>query len=109
MKYIYVSGPYTQGDVAVNVRNAMLAGLTLMDMGYAVFIPHLTHWLHLIDPHEYEFWLDQDLAWLRKCDAVLRLPGCSPGADDEVAFAEHRDIPVAHSVAEVQALFGPGG
>ncbi len=50
MKYIYIAGPYTLGDVAVNVRNAMMAGLDLMNMGFIPFVPHLSHWLHLLVP-----------------------------------------------------------
>jgi hypothetical protein len=38
---------------------------------------------------------------LRHCDAVLRLPGDSTGADQDVAIANDRGIPVYHRVEEI--------
>jgi hypothetical protein len=38
---------------------------------------------------------------LHHCDAVLRLPGASRGADRDVAIAQERGIPVYHSLAEI--------
>ena len=38
---------------------------------------------------------------LQHCDAVLRLPGASSGADNDVRIAEARGIPVYHSLDEV--------
>ena len=38
---------------------------------------------------------------LQHCDAVLRLPGESTGADQDVAIAEQRGIPVYHRVEEI--------
>lgn len=34
---VYVAGPYTKGDVAVNVRNAYEAANRLADLGFAPF------------------------------------------------------------------------
>jgi hypothetical protein len=38
---------------------------------------------------------------LQHCDAVLRLPGQSSGADNDVRIAHERGIPVYHSIEEV--------
>ena len=38
---------------------------------------------------------------LQHCDAVLRLPGESTGADNDVRIARERGIPVYHSIEEV--------
>ncbi len=38
---------------------------------------------------------------LAKCDGVLRLPGASTGADQDVALAKARGIPVWHDLAEI--------
>jgi hypothetical protein len=38
---------------------------------------------------------------LQHCDAVLRLPGASRGADQDVAIAEARGIPVYRSLDEI--------
>ena len=38
---------------------------------------------------------------LQHCDAVLRLPGESTGADQDVAIAEQRGLPVYHRIEEI--------
>jgi hypothetical protein len=38
---------------------------------------------------------------LQHCDAVLRLPGESRGADQDVAIAQRRGIPVYYALSEV--------
>lgn len=94
MKKVYISGPYTLGDVAINVRNAIEAGDRLIKEGFIPYLPHLTHFWHLISPHLYEEWLILDLQWIGVCDAVLRLPGESAGADREVDYANNLSIPI---------------
>lgn len=32
-KKVYVAGPYTKGDAAINVRNALVAANSLADVG----------------------------------------------------------------------------
>ena len=91
---IYVAGPYTKGDVAVNVRNAYEAASRLADLDFAPFVPHGTHFWHMLFPRPYEFWLDLDNQFLPCCEAVLRLPGESAGADKEVQLAQTLGLPV---------------
>jgi hypothetical protein len=38
---------------------------------------------------------------LQHCDAVLRLPGESKGADQDVAIAQERGLPIFHQVEDV--------
>jgi hypothetical protein len=38
---------------------------------------------------------------LHHCDAVLRLPGRSAGADQDVAIARERGLPVYHRVEDI--------
>jgi hypothetical protein len=38
---------------------------------------------------------------LAKCDGVLRLPGASTGADQDVRIARERGIPVWHDLCEI--------
>ena len=40
-------------------------------------------------------------AFLRRCDAVLRLPGKSPGADKEVKEAQALDMPVYFGIEDL--------
>ena len=102
---IYIAGPYTSGDVAMNVRQAVLAGLAIHETGHAPFIPHLFHFAHYLCPQEYAVWCALDLQWLKACHAVLRLPGESPGSDREVEFAMTLGLPIYHGLeACLQAL-----
>ena len=100
-KRVYVAGPYTRGDVAINVRTALESADCLLSLGYAPFVPHLTHLWHLTFPHPYQVWIDLDLEWVAICDAVLRIPGESGGADGETAYAIERGIPVYGSIREL--------
>jgi hypothetical protein len=101
---IYIAGPYSKGDTAQNVRDAIYAGNYVAHLGHTVFIPHLTHFWHLVLPNDYEFWMAQDDAWLRVCDAVLRLEGESSGADREVMVAESLGLPIYYSVFDVPKI-----
>lgn len=105
---VYVAGPYTKGDVAVNVRNAYEAANRLADLGFAPFVPHATHFWHVIFPRPYDFWLALDNEFLPFCNAVLRLPGESNGADQEVLLAERLSIPVFTDMDELIRHFEGG-
>lgn len=97
---VYIAGPYTKGDVGENVREAVNVGDIVASEGHTVFIPHLTHFWHIIHNHSYEFWMKQDEEWLKCCDALVRIDGESAGADKEVALAHSLGIPVYHSPYE---------
>ncbi len=98
-KKVYIAGPYTRGDVCVNVAAAMDAWHVLYGMGFTPFCPHVTHFLHLHRPNiDVEGWYAYDLEWLEGCDALLRLPGDSTGADKEVARAAELGINVYYTI-----------
>ena len=98
---IYIAGQYTIGDPAVNVKRAIDAAEKVSALGHIPFIPHLTHFWHMIHPHEYEFWMMQDIEWLKVCDAILRLPGESTGADREVGIAQELGLRLFFSIENV--------
>ena len=101
---IYIAGPYSP-DPEANTLAAIAAGDQLLRMGYVPFIPHLSHYWDAQHPHPYDVWLDWCLEWVKCCDAVLRLPGESPGADVECELAYGLDIPVFHSIAQLHEAF----
>lgn len=103
---IYVAGPYTKGDVGVNVRNAIVAAQELLVAGHAPYVPHLTHFWHLVEPGPYKQWLALDLKWLAVCDALVRLPGDSNGADLEMKQARKLGIRVYLGVKEFLETIG---
>jgi hypothetical protein len=45
---------------------------------------------------------------LAKCDGVLRLPGASTGADNDVRIAGQRGIPVWHDLADIPSAHPKG-
>lgn len=73
MKRIYIAGPYTLGDVALNVKAAMDMADRLINLGYAPYCPHLSHFLHINSPHSYHIWTALDLSFVEVCDALIRL------------------------------------
>jgi len=91
---IYIAGPYTKGDVEQNVFNAIKYGEFIRATGHTPFIPHLTHFWHIISEHDYEYWMQLDRDWLEVCDALVRLPGESAGADREVEWAKELGLPI---------------
>lgn len=100
-QFIYVAGPYTKGDVAVNVQQNILAGDAITKKGHIPFVPLLSHFWHMIEPHTFDFWMDLDIMWITRCDALLRMPGESSGADREVLHAIQLGLPVYYSLGEV--------
>lgn len=102
MKTVFISSPYTIGDVGANVGGSMKVALKLIDLGYAPYCPLLSHFLHMVEPKPYQQWLSIDIAFLKRCDCVLRLPGKSEGADFEVKYAEDHNIPVYYSIDDIK-------
>jgi hypothetical protein len=47
--------------------------------------------------------MELDNEWVLRCDALLRLPGESQGADAEVELAKKHGIPVFYSIEELTA------
>jgi hypothetical protein len=95
--YVYVAAPYSSNP-AHNTNRAMAVTAELLDAGLVPFCPHWTLFQDTFRPRPYEDWLKFDLAWLARCDAVLRLPGVSPGADREVAEARRLNLPVFYTI-----------
>jgi len=92
---VYVAGPYTEPDPVENTRAAFDAGSRLLDTALVVaYVPHMSMFWHFLHPRPYADWLELDLEIVDRCDALLRLPGKSPGADREVERAQRRGIPV---------------
>lgn len=104
---MYIAGPYTTGIPQRNTEAAMLAGMQAMDRNWWPVIPHMTHYFdewqrrNYKNTMSYETFLAWDIAMLRKCDGLFRLPGYSPGADQEVALAKDLGIPVYTDWADV--------
>ncbi len=105
---VYVAGPNTKGDVAINVYNAIKTANDLADRGFAPFVPHFTHFWHMMFHRPYEFWLELDNQFLPHCDAILRIPGESSGADKEVALGQRLGISIFFDIDELDRHFSRG-
>ena len=103
---IYLAGPITLGDQTQNVRRALSIAETLIEKGFIPIVPHLSLFWHFIHPHDHGWWLEYDKEIILRCDALLRLPGESIGADWEVDLALKHNIPVFQSVNELVDNFG---
>ena len=94
--WVYISGPISIGNMILNARRAMDTFAKLMDLGYTPICPHWSVFQELVYPETvtYEYWLAYDRQLLERVDVVLRLPGESKGADQEVEWAKELGIPV---------------
>lgn len=106
---VYIAGPYTartEHGKKHNTDIASLVGAELIHRGFQPFVPHLSHYIDIVSPHEipYEAWMTLDFELLALCDCLYRLPGHSSGADREVAFAKERGIPVFTTLEAVEAF-----
>jgi len=86
-----------------NVMRAIEAGIEVIKKGHVPFVPHLDYWLFLNAPHiiPLSFWYQYDYFWLPACDALLRLPGESTGADAEEAWAKEHGLRVYYSLDDI--------
>jgi len=101
---VFISSPYTIGDVAANVRTQHDVFNNLIELGFNPFMPLLAHYQHIVHPLNYDKWLEWDCSWIDSCDFVLRLPGESKGADIETKYANDNGIPVVRSINELKIL-----
>jgi hypothetical protein len=99
---VYIAGPYSS-DPDRCVEAALRAYNEVLDLGLRPYLPHFSHFAHLRKPRDYEAWMKLDLAWLARCDVLVRLPGASDGADREFVRAQTLGMPVYEGVASLAA------
>src|ERR1700691_4106779 len=113
---ILIAGPYRSGTdddptrMAHNLKTLEQAAWPLFKAGH---IPMIGEWVALpvlrsagathgpLDPLAEQVMYPTAQRLLMHCDAVLRLPGESSGADQDVKIATERGLPVYHSLEEV--------
>ena len=99
---IYIASAYSKGDTALNIRKVIEAADKLVKLGHTPYIPHLTHFWHLISPKPYEFWLKYDKSFIEDwAECLLRLNNESLGADREVELARQIGIPVYYDIKDL--------
>ena len=117
---ILIAGPYRSGtgdDPALMARNLE----RLEEAAWPIFrgghVPMIGEWVALpvlssagaagpLDPLAEQVMYPTAERLLQHCDGVLRLPGESNGADQDVAIARERGIPVWHRIEDVPGYVG---
>lgn len=116
--WVLIAGPYRSGTgddprlMAANLARLEEAAWPLFRAGH---VPLIGEWVALpvlrsasavgpLDPLAEQVMYPTAQRLLARCDAVLRLPGASTGADQDVAIAQERGIPVFHSLDEVPGV-----
>lgn len=112
---ILIAGPYRSGTgddptlLAENLRALEAAAWPVFRSGH---VPMIGEWVALpvltsagvdglADPLVEQVMYPTAERLLQHCDGVLRLPGDSRGADQDVAIARERGIPVWHAVEDI--------
>ena len=101
-KRIYIAGPMSRGDRIANLQQALHTYRALIEKGFAPLCPQLTFLVEGLFPQfTHEEWLAIDTPWVAVADALIRLPGESTGADEEVYEANRRGVPVFHNLGRL--------
>jgi hypothetical protein len=112
---ILIAGPYRSGtgdDPALMEKNLRSLESVALPLYRAGHIPLIGEWLALPLLREAGSTKPGDAIYneilypianrlLTRCDAVLRLPGNSQGADEDVRLAKERGLPVFENLADV--------
>lgn len=96
--HVYVAAPYSS-DPEQRTSEAITYATNLITCGYTPFVPHLCHFWDKQWPHDYDFWMSYVTSWIKKCDAVARIPGHSPGADLECKIARVYGVPIFDAIS----------
>lgn len=105
--FVFLSGPYSD-DPERRVAESKGWAKELIRLGFVPYHAHLSHYQHVSHPEPYENWMQIDLAWIERCDALLRFSrDYSGGADREEARAREVGIEVFYDLPSLVAAF-PG-
>lgn len=100
---VYCAGPFQLPEPIANIHRAIDVAEELESTGLVTAcVPHLNMLWDLIHTHSAEWWYDYDLAYLARCDALLRISGPSRGADNEVEYAQDHGIPVFYNTDDLK-------
>lgn len=102
--FVYVAGPMTRGPTTTHLRNAYAAARHLLLAGHFPSLPQFWFNYEIVHgPTDITLYMRMDLAWIERCDIVLRLPGESVGADMETAYARKIGKPIYYDISKIPA------
>jgi hypothetical protein len=119
---ILIAGPYRSGtsdDPVLMLRNLERLQEAAWPIFAAGHIPMIGEWVALpvlasagasgpLDPMASEVMYPTAERLLQHCSAVLRLPGESTGADQDVAIAQERGLPVYYRLQDIPGVAQEG-
>jgi len=106
VKVVYVAGRFSAPDQwqrARNVRAAETLAFAVAEAGAMPLNP-LANTANFFGTLRDEFWYDGTLELMRRCDAVVLVPGWegSKGVTAELREAERLELPVFHRVEQLK-------
>jgi hypothetical protein len=116
---IYIAGPYAPRNCSLhqaaqeaqrNVDRAIGAANQLIDYGHFVFVPHLSHFIHIHPSclRDYgSWWYEEDNTFLEHWATALLYLAPSFGADNELDLAQRLGLKIFYHVSEVPDLNNP--
>ena len=110
---IYIAGPYTPRNCSLhdaarqaqkNVDLAIDIGNQLIELGCYIFVPHLSHYMHLrqyipVDPN---WWYLEDNTFLDYWANAIFYISSSKGADEELERAKKLGLLIFYNLGEVK-------
>jgi hypothetical protein len=101
IKFVYVAAPYNSNPIH-NTWQSMIYANQLVDLGLIPIVPHISSMLwNLHTPRPEAFWYQYTMELMRLCDAVVRFPGESKGAEAEIREAETMGILVFYNIKDL--------
>ena len=111
MKLVYIAGPYMGSnyhETESYIAYARGWAERVARAGHAYYCPHLNngHFDAIAPDVPKDFWREMNVNILRRCDAVLLLPGwdTDEATQRDVHYAETWGIPVAVDVDQIGEL-----
>jgi hypothetical protein len=111
MKRVYIAGAYSSDNVLGvldNIRKGMRAGLDVLLLGYAPFVPWFDHQFQFMlqdgESLNVETYKQYSMAWLEASQAVYVIPGYekSMGTMAEITRAHELNIPVYYDLLKLR-------
>ncbi len=110
--WVYLSGPMAKQPY-IGPRDAMALATRLWRAGWHPVLPQLCSIWEMsagpLDPVSADGvcgWMEYDMSLLSRCQAIVRLPGVSSGADREITVAQDPSVGILLLSIE-DALRGP--
>jgi len=102
MKVVYIAGPFTAPtphEIEYNIRDAEYVGLEVAALGMSALVPHSVG-RFAVGTFDEAYWYEATMAQLRKCDAVMMVPGW----EESIGAKQERDEAIALNIPVFEIL-----